>query len=96
MEENLLRLRKAFDNCKTQEAIFSLDVSYMRKDNDNRNPNACPIMGEGNKIIGIAIEHFILVSSWAEYYECFIPDGETMVQKKNRNIVPSFWIKKRW
>ena len=84
-----------FDTCKTGEDIFSLDVSFMRSEMDDRNPEPFPIMGEGGKLIGIAIKRFILMSTWAEYFECFLPAGETMVQTEHKTVFPTFWIKKR-
>lgn len=93
MNEKLKRLKEDFDKCKGEEDIFSLDISYMRKDGDDKAPEAFPIMN-GEKVIGIAVKHSILISTWADYFECFVSDGKSMVQSKE-GIFPSFWIKKR-
>lgn len=94
MEEKLKKLKELFSSCKREEDIFSLDVS-LRKEEDGKSPEPFPIMGREGKIIGIAIKHFILAGSILEYWECFLPSGETMAQKENSNMFPAFWIKKK-
>lgn len=93
MNEKLKRLKKDFDKCKDEADIFSLDISYMRKKEDDKSPEAFPVMN-GKKVIGIAVKHFVLMSTWTDYFECFVSDGEVMIQRKE-GIFPSFWIKKK-